>query len=81
MTNRALQVLQIVYKVVENNIIDKVRMEEYYYNEYMSGILARRAHIYMIDIKQDNDELPLFMINLGEGYVVTCYTKEEKYEY
>jgi lauroyl/myristoyl acyltransferase len=78
---RQLIELRQEYNVIggEGSIIDdKEYTEEYHYKEYLSGILARRAKLVMFCIHNDNDEtLPLCMVDLGEGHVATCYKNEE----
>jgi len=77
---RQLMELQQEYDVIggEGSIIkDRECTEEYHYKEYLSGMPARTAKLVMFCIHNDNDEtLPLCMVNLGEGHVATCYQKE-----
>jgi hypothetical protein len=59
--------------------IEREWTEEYHYKEYLSGKLANRLAVTMIRIYDDNsEELPICMIHLGEGHVVTCYSGEDR---
>lgn len=73
--------------------VERVRRERYEIQEILTQsmikdlpnghayrIRAQRRRIYMLCIKDDNhrDELPVFMVKLANGNVVTCYSCEQE---
>ena len=82
-TVMAIRVLRKQYEVIGGEIDkeEKARREYYYMYDMRYHLRAVPRKISMLSIEEDSyDDLPLFMMNLGDGIIITCYSIEEQEE-
>ena len=66
-----------------DNIIESIDRHERYYmmdigTNYLIRAQRRRVHMLCIKDTHYDEELPLFMMKLDSGNLVTCYSEEDK---